>query len=438
MASGKLTISMGPKIGLYTMQQHVYKGRSVSKAGVNNYIGPNPREQFNREDNRYEREARETAKASFYKGELQGTSHFGANGHPKTRGIRFPQKERRNLTTGIASGRHGPVDKQSNQMMFYTGESTNPKMLTSSNFWKGNQFATMNSLPRNDFIITNAISAGDLKETYTKGMSATGQMFRIKKKHEQDPSKRGVLVQRNNPDVNRRAETLEDVVQSENPQDQVFGTQGNPQGKAVNGGVLGSKDSTALASDGGNNDSNNMRKIAAATFNGKIPMKTMVDLGMDHVGTSDKSKGERFRIKKALTASSTEKTLSINQADFQVFEKFVTYSKREGTRRELEQYYIIGKTIGKGSYATVRLALSKETGQKVAIKTYEKSRLTDESRRKNVRRETEILDRANHPNIIRLQDFFHSESQVTKLLASSSLFHLVFASLSFVVAYFGV
>ena len=52
--------------------------------------------------------------------------------------------------------------------------------------------------------------------------------------------------------------------------------------------------------------------------------------------------------------------------------------------------YIIGKQVGQGAYATVRLAIHKRTGKKVAIKIYEKSRLLDPQRRKSVRQEAKI------------------------------------------------
>ena len=38
----------------------------------------------------------------------------------------------------------------------------------------------------------------------------------------------------------------------------------------------------------------------------------------------------------------------------------------------------------------------------VAIKTYEKSKLNDHQKRKNVTREVKILSKLRHPNIIRL------------------------------------
>ena len=80
--------------------------------------------------------------------------------------------------------------------------------------------------------------------------------------------------------------------------------------------------------------------------------------------------------------------------------------------------YSVTSLLGKGSYASVKLATHKETGMQVAIKIYEKMKINLHSEvRKSISREIKILtvltglDKkvyANfckgHPNIIRLFD----------------------------------
>lgn len=133
-------------------------------------------------------------------------------------------------------------------------------------------------------------------------------------------------------------------------------------------------------------------------------------------GKEDKEEQETSHVVKKVKKT-RRKHGEVKQEDFQMFEKYASRTK-SGKKKDMEEY-ILGKVIGKGAYASVRLAISKETGQKVAVKTYEKTRLCEESRRKNVRRETEILARAKHPSIIKIFDFFHTETHVTSSLMES-------------------
>ena len=46
--------------------------------------------------------------------------------------------------------------------------------------------------------------------------------------------------------------------------------------------------------------------------------------------------------------------------------------------------YLVGKIIGEGAYATVRVAIYKPKQQKIALKIYEKSKIKDAQRKKSV------------------------------------------------------
>ena len=47
-------------------------------------------------------------------------------------------------------------------------------------------------------------------------------------------------------------------------------------------------------------------------------------------------------------------------------------------------YYLLGKTIGEGTFGKVKLATHTLTGEKVAIKIYPKYKLNDQNKRKAV------------------------------------------------------
>ena len=68
--------------------------------------------------------------------------------------------------------------------------------------------------------------------------------------------------------------------------------------------------------------------------------------------------------------------------------------------------YIIGKRIGQGAYAVVRIGLHKSSNQKIACKVYEKFKLLEPNRRKSVKREIKIMERLDHVNIAKLYEAY--------------------------------
>jgi len=74
--------------------------------------------------------------------------------------------------------------------------------------------------------------------------------------------------------------------------------------------------------------------------------------------------------------------------------------------------YKLGKIIGHGAYAFVRLATHKDTNKKVAIKIYEKNKLGDSMKKKAVQREIIALSKIEHPNIIKMLDLVETNRQI--------------------------
>jgi serine/threonine protein kinase len=71
--------------------------------------------------------------------------------------------------------------------------------------------------------------------------------------------------------------------------------------------------------------------------------------------------------------------------------------------------YIIGKQIGQGAYAVVRIGMHKKLNKKVALKIYEKEKIKDIQRKKSVRREIRLMKRLNHPHIATLYEAIETE-----------------------------
>lgn len=78
--------------------------------------------------------------------------------------------------------------------------------------------------------------------------------------------------------------------------------------------------------------------------------------------------------------------------------------------------YRLDKVLGQGSYAVVKLAEDKNSSQQVAIKIYEKYKLSDPRKMKNVRREISILQIMDHPNIIKLHQTIESSRQINLVM----------------------
>ena len=74
--------------------------------------------------------------------------------------------------------------------------------------------------------------------------------------------------------------------------------------------------------------------------------------------------------------------------------------------------YEIGAIIGKGAYAVVKSVTNILTKEQFAMKIYEKEKLTDNSKKKCVYREIEILKRVKHKNIAKLIEVINAPKQI--------------------------
>lgn len=81
--------------------------------------------------------------------------------------------------------------------------------------------------------------------------------------------------------------------------------------------------------------------------------------------------------------------------------------------------YTLGRQLGQGAYAIVKYAVHKQTNRKVAIKTYDKVRLLDPNRKKNVTREIKILSKLDHPHIAKMFETIDTPRQLHLVLEYS-------------------
>ena len=75
-------------------------------------------------------------------------------------------------------------------------------------------------------------------------------------------------------------------------------------------------------------------------------------------------------------------------------------------------FYGFGKVLGQGSFGKVRLAWHRLAGAKVAIKSYEKSRIKDAAQWKRVQQEIKLMERLNHPYVVRLLETIENAKRI--------------------------
>jgi hypothetical protein len=91
-------------------------------------------------------------------------------------------------------------------------------------------------------------------------------------------------------------------------------------------------------------------------------------------------------------------------------------------------HYVMQETIGEGTFGKVKRGVHSLTGETVAIKILEKSKIKTEADLRRVTREIKILKQAQHPNCIRLLEVIDTPQQIflmTEFLNGGELFDYI-------------
>jgi len=94
-------------------------------------------------------------------------------------------------------------------------------------------------------------------------------------------------------------------------------------------------------------------------------------------------------------------------------------------------HYILGKTIGEGTFGKVKLGTHILTGEKVAVKILEKERIVDVADVERVAREIHILKLLQHPHVIQLYEIIETPRQLYLIMeycSGGELFDHIVAS----------
>ena len=89
--------------------------------------------------------------------------------------------------------------------------------------------------------------------------------------------------------------------------------------------------------------------------------------------------------------------------------------------------FTLKETLGKGTFGIVKLAINSQTGEKVAIKIINESKIK-KADKILLLREIEILQNLKHPNIIRLYSYISKEKKlylITEYIKGIELFQYI-------------
>ena len=94
-------------------------------------------------------------------------------------------------------------------------------------------------------------------------------------------------------------------------------------------------------------------------------------------------------------------------------------SNNEAKGRKMVGNYILGKTIGEGTFGKVKIAVHIPTGEKVAVKVLEKSRIREQADIRRVNREIKILKKTRHVNVIQLYEVLDTQNSVYLIMENA-------------------
>jgi len=75
-------------------------------------------------------------------------------------------------------------------------------------------------------------------------------------------------------------------------------------------------------------------------------------------------------------------------------------------------HYILGKSLGQGTFGKVKLGTHILTGEKVAIKVLEKSKIKEKKDVDRISREIKILKKVHHPNVVQLYEIIETDDDL--------------------------
>lgn len=96
-----------------------------------------------------------------------------------------------------------------------------------------------------------------------------------------------------------------------------------------------------------------------------------------------------------------------------------SYAQQQAPSKQIIGNYLLQKKLGVGTFGEVRLGIHIPTGEKVAVKILEKSRVKEQADIRRVNREIKILKKTRHCNIIQLYEVLDTPTAIYLMMENA-------------------
>ena len=117
-------------------------------------------------------------------------------------------------------------------------------------------------------------------------------------------------------------------------------------------------------------------------------------------------------VENELIPSKDNKELEEEEEIISISQEGIINLNKEEQKNNIMCQFIIKQIIGEGTFATVRLAINKQTGVQVAIKIMEKNKIIEKRDKVRIDREIKVLKNLRHPNIVHLYNAIQTEEKI--------------------------
>ena len=174
-----------------------------------------------------------------------------------------------------------------------------------------------------------------------------------------------------------------------------------------------------------NIDNHHYEKNTVSTLNKKVKIKKIKNLNQSYKNRSEENEDKNKNIlpKKIKTSKiHNNNTLLMmnntfdNQINHPLNNSMTINNNVNKCFIGKIENYILGKELGKGSFAIVRLGINKINKKKYAIKIYSKISLFDNQKKTIIKNEISILKKLNHENIMKMYEIIDTPNNLYLIL----------------------